>query len=61
MGEIKEGVRVLVAEWVNTQRARPVGEVVSTRKVRDKTAFVVRHDCGKLRTWYSEQLHVAVR
>lgn len=59
--ELGKGARVLVASWVDAQRAQPAGLVVGVREVGQRTAYTVRHDCGRLRTWYADQLHPAVR
>lgn len=59
--KIEKGMRVLVASWADNQRVQPCGQVVGVRDVRDRKAYVVKHDCGRLRTWYADQLHSAVR
>lgn len=51
-----QGVRVRVIPGIDSKRAEPGGTIVAVREVRGRHAYMVRHDCGRLRTWRSAQL-----
>lgn len=51
-----QGLRVRVIPGIDHKRAEPAGTIVAVRDVRGRRAYMVRHDCGRLRTWRSAQL-----
>ena len=51
-----QGIRVRVIPGIDQKRAEPSGTIVAVRDVRGRRAYMVRHDCGRLRTWRSAQL-----
>ena len=53
---LSQGIRVRVIQGIDHKRAEPSGTIVAVRAVRGRCAYMVRHDCGRLRTWHSAQL-----
>lgn len=51
-----QGVRVQVITGIDPKRAQPGGTIIAVREVLGRRAYMVRHDCGRLRTWRSAQL-----
>lgn len=51
-----QGIRVRIIPGIDQKRAEPGGIIVAVRDIRGRRAYMVRHDCGRLRTWRSAQL-----
>ncbi|MGK0360163.1 MAG: hypothetical protein ACI9U2_002475 [Bradymonadia bacterium] len=51
-----QGIRVRIIPGIDHKRAEPAGTIVAVRDIQGRPAYMVRHDCGRLRTWRSAQL-----